>query len=53
MKTLKIISLSLLVVMMLGGYALISASAEYRAQQDSKTITVQVSSSSSPLVSIE
>jgi hypothetical protein len=54
MNTLKVMGLGLLVVMVLcGGYALVSGSEEYRAQQDAKTITIHVSSTSSSIVSGE
>ena len=47
METLKLLGFGILVVMVLsGGYALVSGSAEYRAQQDAKTITIHISSTS-------
>ncbi|WP_413557349.1 hypothetical protein [Bdellovibrio sp. HCB209] len=45
MNALKLFSFGLLVVMVIGGgYALVSGSAEYRAQQDSKSIVIHISS---------
>ncbi|UYL07794.1 hypothetical protein B9G69_012135 [Bdellovibrio sp. SKB1291214] len=47
MERLKAFGFLILVMAVLGGgYALVSGSAEYRAQQDAKTITIHVSSTS-------
>jgi hypothetical protein len=47
METMKLLGIGLLVVMVLsGGYALVRGSAEYRAQQDAKTITIHISATS-------
>ncbi|QLY24042.1 MULTISPECIES: hypothetical protein [unclassified Bdellovibrio] len=54
MNTLKIFGLGVLVIMVLcGAVALVNGSAEYRAQQDAKTITIHVSSTSNSIVSGE
>ncbi len=54
MNTLKIMGFGLLIILVLcGGVALFKGSAEYRAQQDAKSITIHVSSTSNAIVSGE